>query len=60
LLAKLGWQLFWAEAKMIVDYVFFGYMMTFDTKYDTNKELRPLAVFIGLNHHCDFLGCTSI
>jgi hypothetical protein len=36
---------------MIVDYVYFGDMMTFDTTFGTNKELRPLAVFTGLNHH---------
>jgi zinc finger SWIM domain-containing protein 3 len=36
---------------MIVDYVYFGDMMTFDTTFGTNKELRPLAVFIGFNHH---------
>ena len=25
--------------------------MTFDTTYGTNKEVRPLGVFIGFNHH---------
>ena len=44
-------NIFWVDARMIVDYVYFGNMMTFDTTYDTNKELRPLAVFIGFNHH---------
>jgi len=44
-------NIFWADARMIVDYVYFGDMMTFDTTFGTNIELRPLAVFTGFNHH---------
>lgn len=44
-------NIFWANARMIADYVYFGDMITFDTTFDTNKELRPLVVFIGFNHH---------
>jgi hypothetical protein len=44
-------NIFWANASMIADYVYFGDMMTFDTTYGTNKELRPLAVFTSFNHH---------
>ena len=36
---------------MIINYANFGDVVTFDTTYDTNKELRPLGVFIGFNHH---------
>ncbi|XP_038688782.1 protein FAR1-RELATED SEQUENCE 9-like [Tripterygium wilfordii] len=44
-------NIFWADARMIVDYVAFGDVITFDTTYGTNKELRPLGVFTGFNHH---------
>jgi zinc finger SWIM domain-containing protein 3 len=36
---------------MIIDYAYFGDVMTFDTTYCTNKELRPLVIFTGFNHH---------
>jgi len=36
---------------MIIDYAYFGDVITFDTTYGTNKELRPLGVFTGFNHH---------
>ncbi|XP_038700657.1 protein FAR-RED IMPAIRED RESPONSE 1-like [Tripterygium wilfordii] len=44
-------NIFWVDAKMIVDYSYFGDVVTFDTTYGTNKDLRPLAVFTGFNHH---------
>ncbi|XP_059437602.1 protein FAR1-RELATED SEQUENCE 5-like [Corylus avellana] len=37
--------------RMIIDYAYFGDVMTLDTTYGTNKELRPLVVFTGFNHH---------
>ena len=37
--------------RMIIDYANFGDVVTFDITYGTNKELRPLRVFIGFNHH---------
>ena len=40
-------NIFWADARMIIDYANFGDVVTFDT---TNKELRPLGVLIGFNH----------
>jgi hypothetical protein len=43
-------NIFWIDARMIIDYSYFGDVMTFDTTYGTNKELRPLGVFIGFNH----------
>ncbi|CAA0824644.1 Protein FAR1-RELATED SEQUENCE 5 [Striga hermonthica] len=39
------------DSRMIVDYGDFGDVITFDTTYGTNKELRPLGVFTGFNHH---------
>jgi zinc finger SWIM domain-containing protein 3 len=44
-------NIFWADARMIIDYAHFGDVVTFDTTNDTNKEFRPLAVFLGFNHH---------
>ena len=43
--------IFWVDARMIIDYSYFGDVMTFDIIYGTNKELRPLGVFTGFNHH---------
>jgi hypothetical protein len=43
-------NIFWADAKMIVDYAHFGDVVTFDTTFGTNKESRPFAVFVGFNH----------
>ncbi|XP_075640620.1 protein FAR1-RELATED SEQUENCE 5-like [Castanea sativa] len=39
------------DAQMIVDYKLFGDVVSFDTTYKTNKEYRPLAMFVGFNHH---------
>jgi zinc finger SWIM domain-containing protein 3 len=44
-------NIFWVDSRMIIDYVYFGDVVTFDTTYGTNKELRPLVVFTGFNHH---------
>jgi hypothetical protein len=43
-------NIFWADAKMIVDYAHFGDVITFDTTFGTNKECRPFGVFVGFNH----------
>jgi len=43
-------NIFWADAKMILDYAYFGDVVTFDTTFGTNKEYRPFGVFLGLNH----------
>ena len=42
-------NIFWADAKMIIDYAHFGDVVTFDTTFGTNKEYRPFGVFLGLN-----------
>ena len=36
---------------MVVDYDLFGDVVCFDTTYRTNKNHRPLAPIIGVNHH---------
>jgi zinc finger SWIM domain-containing protein 3 len=42
-------NIFWADAKMVLDYAHFGDVVTFDTTFGTNKEYRPFGVFLGLN-----------
>nr|XP_027122275.1 protein FAR1-RELATED SEQUENCE 5-like [Coffea arabica] len=42
-------NIFWADASMLIDYTYFGDVVTFDTTYKTNKEYRPLGVFVGFN-----------
>ncbi|XP_062014137.1 protein FAR1-RELATED SEQUENCE 5-like [Rosa rugosa] len=44
-------NLFWEDAKMIIDYGQFGDVFSFDTTYKINKSNRPLAVFVRFNHH---------
>ena len=39
------------DARMIIDYSHFGDVVSFDTTYKTNQLSRPLAIFVGLNHH---------
>ena len=43
-------NIFWADARMIIDYIHFGDVITFDIMYSTNRDARPLVVFLGLNH----------
>lgn len=42
-------NIFWAYAKMIIDYAHFGDVVTFDTTLGTNKEYRPFNVLLGCN-----------
>ncbi|XBI11812.1 hypothetical protein VPH35_138792 [Triticum aestivum] len=42
--------IFWADARMIMDYAHFGDVVSFDTTFGTNKESRPFGVFVGFNH----------
>ncbi|XP_048535844.1 protein FAR1-RELATED SEQUENCE 5-like [Triticum urartu] len=42
-------NIFWADAKMMLDYAHFGDVVTFDTTFGTNKEYRPFGLFLGLN-----------
>ncbi|XP_073108653.1 protein FAR1-RELATED SEQUENCE 5 isoform X2 [Elaeis guineensis] len=42
---------FWADARSILDFSYFGDVVLFDTTYRTNKGEIPFAPFIGINHH---------
>ncbi|KAK2987641.1 hypothetical protein RJ640_005843 [Escallonia rubra] len=44
-------NIFWADGRMRMDYELFGDIVTFDTTFATNKDHRPLGVFIGFNHY---------
>lgn len=44
-------NVFWADAKSVMDYYYFGDVVCFDTSYRANNYGRPLALFIGTNHH---------
>ena len=44
-------NIFWADARSIVDYGSFGDVICFDTTYRTNRYDRPFAPFVRINHH---------
>ncbi|XP_042460349.1 protein FAR1-RELATED SEQUENCE 5-like [Zingiber officinale] len=44
-------NIFWCDAKMRADYGNFGDIVCFDTTYRKNNEGRPIALFVGVNHH---------
>ncbi|KAL5581286.1 hypothetical protein UlMin_013728 [Ulmus minor] len=44
-------NVFWADAKMVMDFNDFGDIVCFDTTYRLHKDYRPFAPFIGINHH---------
>ncbi|XP_072970800.1 protein FAR1-RELATED SEQUENCE 5-like isoform X1 [Typha angustifolia] len=44
-------NIFWADAKMIIDYSHFGDVISFDVIFRNNKGFRPFASFVGFNHH---------
>ncbi|XP_054791573.1 protein FAR1-RELATED SEQUENCE 5-like [Prosopis cineraria] len=44
-------NVFWADARMLIDYDCFGDVISFDTTYSTNRDNRPLAIFSGFNHY---------
>ncbi|XP_010941615.1 protein FAR1-RELATED SEQUENCE 7 [Elaeis guineensis] len=44
-------NVFWADAKSMIDYHYFGDVVCFDTSYRANDYGRPFALFIGMNHH---------
>jgi zinc finger SWIM domain-containing protein 3 len=43
-------NIFWADAKMIMDYTHFGDVVSFDTTFGTKEESRPFGVFVGFNY----------
>ncbi|KDP46354.1 hypothetical protein JCGZ_10194 [Jatropha curcas] len=44
-------NMFWADAKMMVDYSDFGDVVCLDTTYRLYKDCRPFMAFVGVNHH---------
>ncbi|KAK4397239.1 protein FAR1-RELATED SEQUENCE 5 [Sesamum angolense] len=44
-------NIIWVDAQMMVDYSHFGGVVSFDTTYRKNREGRPFALFVGVNHH---------
>ncbi|KAK3006726.1 hypothetical protein RJ639_017179 [Escallonia herrerae] len=44
-------NIFWADGRMRMDYELFGDIVTFYPTFATNKDHRPLEVFIGFNHY---------
>ncbi|CAL9060236.1 protein FAR1-RELATED SEQUENCE 5-like isoform X1 [Musa acuminata AAA Group] len=42
---------FWADAKSMLDFNFFGDVVCLDTTYRVNGYGRPFAPFLGVNHH---------
>ena len=44
-------NIFWADAQMKASYYNFGDVVCFDTTYRKNKDCRPFAMFVGVNHH---------
>ncbi|XP_042401101.1 protein FAR1-RELATED SEQUENCE 5-like [Zingiber officinale] len=44
-------NIFWSDAKMRAYYGNFGDVVCFDTIYRKNNEGRPIALFVGVNHH---------
>lgn len=55
-------NMLWADAKTRHDYVNFCDVVSFDTSYVKNKYRMPLALFIGVNQHYQFmlLGCALL
>ena len=43
-------NIFWVDAKILIDYAYFGDVVSFDTTFGTIKESRPFGVFVGFNH----------
>jgi MULE transposase domain/SWIM zinc finger len=44
-------NVFWADAQARMAYHYFGDTVRFETRYRNDKELIPLVLFMGLNHH---------
>ncbi|KAM6596036.1 hypothetical protein CsatA_006560 [Cannabis sativa] len=43
-------NIFWADAKMIQSYSYFGDVVSFDTTNKKNQDGRPFAMFLGVNN----------
>lgn len=52
-------NVFWADAQARIAYHYFGDTVRFETRYRNDKELIPVVLFMGLNHHAHpvIFGC---
>ncbi|KAL8152070.1 hypothetical protein V2J09_021878 [Rumex salicifolius] len=55
-------NLLWIDAKSRHDYINFNDVVSFDTTYVRSKYKMPLALFVGVNQHYQFLllGCAFV
>ncbi|KAJ6815956.1 protein FAR-RED IMPAIRED RESPONSE 1-like [Iris pallida] len=55
-------NLFWADARSRAAYEAFGDVITFDTTYLVNNYEVPFALFVGVNHHGQYVlfGCALV
>ncbi|KAG0446976.1 hypothetical protein HPP92_028548 [Vanilla planifolia] len=44
-------NVFWADAKSLTDYYYFGDVVCLDRSYKIDDFVRPLVLFVGVNHH---------
>ncbi|XP_047979054.1 protein FAR1-RELATED SEQUENCE 5-like [Salvia hispanica] len=44
-------NMFWTDGRMIQDFGHFGDAVCFDTTYRRHRDGRPIALFVGVNHH---------
>ena len=44
-------NIFWADARSIAAYEAYGDVVSFGTRYLTNKYDMPFAPFVGVNHY---------
>ncbi|KAM0879255.1 hypothetical protein ACQ4PT_034350 [Festuca glaucescens] len=44
-------NIFWADSKMVSDYVMFGDVICFDTTYKKLDDGRPFGLIVGVNNH---------
>ncbi|WOK97579.1 protein FAR1-RELATED SEQUENCE 5-like [Canna indica] len=42
---------FWADGRAIIDYAYFGDVVSFDTTFQTNQYEMSFAPLFGMNHH---------
>ncbi|XP_072062173.1 protein FAR1-RELATED SEQUENCE 5-like [Arachis hypogaea] len=52
-------EAFWADARSMAAFEYFGDVVSFDTTYNTNRYNLVLGSFVGVNHHgqSTLLGC---
>ncbi|XP_073114391.1 protein FAR1-RELATED SEQUENCE 9-like [Elaeis guineensis] len=55
-------NIFWADAKARMAYYYFGDAVRLDTTYKNDKELMPIVIFTGVNHHLQpvVFGCALL